>query len=146
MIRRLRDRLRSSRATLWYRRLDGSDDECGKPWTTELLLGAPEPPVDDLGPAPALDDAAGGIARHDADPGPVDHDLLREVQRVADAFERIAASIEADRREHGARLEAVETILRNLVSGVTSPTSVPPVVVGGSIDLSEPSIDALESG
>jgi hypothetical protein len=66
----------------------------------------------------------------EADPG-----LVPALNRVADAFERMAERLEVEHRDREVRLAAVEQLLRELVTGLAQPTAVPPVVVGGSIDL-----------
>jgi hypothetical protein len=66
----------------------------------------------------------------ESDPG-----LVPALNRVADAFERMAANLEIEHREREVRLAAVEQLLRELVAGLAQPTAVPPVVLGGSIDL-----------
>jgi hypothetical protein len=70
-----------------------------------------------------------------------DAGLVPALNRVADAFERMAASMEVEHREREARLATVEELLRELVTGLARPTAVPPVVVGGSI-----SLDMLHDG
>lgn len=83
-----------------------------------------------------IDTAPGGAPAIEIDPG-----LVPALNRVADAFERMAASMEVEHREREARLAAVEELLRELVTGLAQPTAVPPAVVGGSI-----SLDMLRDG
>ena len=74
-----------------------------------------------------------------------DLELVQALTRVADTFSRIADGLDADRRERRAQfeadrrdrrtqLDAVEYLLREMTVGVGGATSVPPVVVGGSIE------------
>jgi hypothetical protein len=104
------------------------------PWTPAF----PRRPGE-IARASAPDTAAGPVsdALPDAVPDAADADagLVPALNRVVDAFERIAESLDADRRERGARLDAVEMLLRDLVTGLSQPTAEPPIVVGGSIDL-----------
>jgi hypothetical protein len=65
--------------------------------------------------------------------------LVGALHRVADSFERVAESLDADRRERRGSLEGFDALLRELVTELRPPSAIPPVVVGGSI---EP--DALE--
>jgi len=53
---------------------------------------------------------------------------------VADAFEKIADSLEADCHDRRALLDAVEFLLREMVIGFAQPTAVPSAVLGGSVD------------
>lgn len=76
-------------------------------------------------------------AEHDA-VGDGDGGLVPALHRVADAFERLADGLEADRRERSVRLDAMEALVRELVTGLSQPAAVPPIVVGGTIDLSDP--------
>jgi hypothetical protein len=177
MMRRLRDRLRTSRATALYHRLDGTSEDDGRPWMIsgdERGVGveparrdnAPEPHVDVVGAIvdDEVDDAIDEVidvaaetgvvndTRSDIDTTPaattpaatapeataaaaIDPGLVPALNRVADAFERMAQTMEVEHREREARLGAVEELLRELVTGLAHPTAVPPVVVGGSIDL-----------
>ena len=111
-----------------------ASDEDGMPWTPAF------PRRPGAGDRDSVPDAASGPVP-DAVPIAVpiaaeaDAGLLPALNRVADAFERIAESLEVDRRERGARLDAVEGLLRDLVTGLGQPTAEPPIVVGGSIDL-----------
>jgi hypothetical protein len=116
MMRRLGDRLRVSRSGRRHRLFGGARDEYGMPWTT-------------------------AFARHDIDAEPRGaHDedglagLVQALHRVADTFETVAEDLELDRQERRARLDTVEVLLRDLVTGLAPPTAVPPIVVGGSID------------
>jgi hypothetical protein len=79
--------------------------------------------------------------------------LVSALNRVADSFEKVVESLDTDRRERWARLDDLDTLLRELVISLRPPTSVPPVIVGGSIDpsveeqidLSQPDI-AIDPG
>jgi hypothetical protein len=190
MMRRLLGRLRASRAGVLYRRLDGTSEEDGRPWMTSFaddgdeaaprehrnIVGerrevAADATVDDA--VDQADDAAAETrvmhdtgAEIDTTRSPtaaieVDPGLVPALNRVADAFERMAASMEVEHREREARLAALEGLLRELVTGVAQPTAVPPAVVGGSIsldmlrdgpddgseiDLSEPQLELEGSG
>ncbi len=176
MMRRVLDRLRTSRAGVLYHRLDGTSEEDGRPWMMapadarfdvapdvspmieaeavgDADIGAEIDVVgqreSDIGIASvdatamdttamdttamdttAMDTTAMDTTAADPDPG-----LVPALNRVADAFERMAASIEVEHRERDVRLDAVEQLLRELVTGLAQPTAVPPVVVGGSISL-----------
>jgi hypothetical protein len=68
-----------------------------------------------------------------------DGELAGALHRIADAFERVADGLEADRRDRVAQLDAVEFLLRELVlsaagPGLGSPTARRPTVIGGTID------------
>jgi hypothetical protein len=140
--RRLFARLRASRAGVLYRRLDGTSEEDGMPWMTRFAgenRDGTEPAgerdvAERFGERQVADRVVGRETAEPAgehgDPG-----LVPALHRVADAFERMATSLEVEHREREARLDAVERLLRDLVTGLTPPTSVPPVVIGGSIDL-----------
>jgi hypothetical protein len=190
MMRRLLGRLRTSRASVLYHRLDGTSEDDGRPWMTAFadtrdegarqerteLVGAerteivaagrtetrPESPPES---APRTDSApvsesVSDIAPLDVTPTETDPGLVPALNRVADAFERMAASLEIEHREREVRLAAVEQLLRELVTGLGQPTAVPPVVVGGSIsaemlqghpddaaaiDLSDPQLELEDS-
>jgi hypothetical protein len=139
LMRDLIERLRATVASLGHLRRDESNDECGQPWmlTLDSSVGATEdplvPPPRPRPPAPPLKVASVESSVAAGDPG-----LVPALYRVADAFEKIAGELEADRRERGVRLDAVEALVRELVSGLSQPSSVPPIVVGGTIDLSDP--------
>jgi hypothetical protein len=168
MMRRLRDRLRTSRATALYHRLDGTSEDDGRPWMIsgdERGVGveparrenAPEPHVDVVDAIDEVIDVAAetgvvndtrseiektpaaktpaATAPEATAPAAIDPGLVPALNRVADAFERMAQTMEVEHREREARLGAVEELLRELVTGLAHPTAVPPVVVGGSIDL-----------
>jgi hypothetical protein len=121
--------------------------------TTERLVNEPpvdeaavnEPPVDEAAvDEAALDEAAvNEPAVHEP---AVDSQLVPALNRVADAFERMAASIEVEHVQREARLEAVERLLHELVTGLAQPTAVPPVVVGGSIDLEARRVEVAGAG
>ncbi|MDQ1466734.1 MAG: hypothetical protein QOH10_1149 [Actinomycetota bacterium] len=80
-------------------------------------------------PAPAAKPAPEDEPR----PAAPDTALVSALHRVADSFERVAESLDADRCDRGARLDDVESLLREFMSGLR-PTAVPPVVIGGSIE------------
>jgi hypothetical protein len=63
-----------------------------------------------------------------------DLELVTALHRVATAFESIAESLESDRLERHAHLEAVEFLMREVVLGFGHPTAAAPVVLGGTID------------
>ena len=96
-------------------------DVDGEPWTTAHLHRSAEP-------GPDSDPVA--------DPGAAD--LVGALNRVAEAFERVADGLDADRRDRKDRRDDLDGVLRGLVAALQSPTAVAPVVVAGSIDLSEP--------
>jgi hypothetical protein len=168
MMRGLLGRLRTSRASVLYHRLDGTSEEDGRPWMTSFgdergerapgerteivnaertetvgeTVAAVEPlsgTRSDIETAPIatapIATAPIGTAPIAAAPGEADPGLVPALNRVADAFERMAQSMEVEHREREARLGAVEELLRELVTGLAQPTAVPPVVLGGSIDL-----------
>ncbi len=124
--------LRAAWANVRRREHAGADGEPGTLWTGSRGTNQRD--------TPAL--RASG-ARAEA----VDRDLelVQALTRVADTFSRIADGLDADRRERRAQfeadrrdrrtqLDAVEYLLREMTIGVGGATSVPPVVVGGSIE------------
>jgi len=148
MIRRLLGRLRTSRAGALYRRLEGTSEEDGRPWMTTSGDGPGELATEKRREfeaaerVEAVDEPVEGSSRVsdarsviDTAPTNADPGLVPALNRVADAFERMAASVEVEHREREARLDAIEHLLREFVSGLAPPTAVPPVVVGGSISL-----------
>jgi hypothetical protein len=68
--------------------------------------------------------------------GPADDTraLVDALCRVADSFERVADSIDADRRARRATLDDVDSLLRALVGELRSPAAVAPVVLAGTIN------------
>jgi hypothetical protein len=68
------------------------------------------------------------------EPSP-DRTLVEALHRVADSFERVAASLDADRRERRGTIDDIDALLRTLVGELRSPSAVAPVVVAGTIDL-----------
>jgi hypothetical protein len=77
-----------------------------------------------------------------------DTEMVHTLNRVADAFERIAESLEADRRDRRQQLDSVEFLLREMVLGFAPPTAAPPSaappgVLGGSIDPAALGADAF---
>jgi hypothetical protein len=168
MMRTFLARSRALREDMRSRRQDDTNDECGMPWPSTFVEAKREIGVSaeanrdiDTSAAANRDTVAptdiGHEAGGDGDGPGADSGLVRELHRVADAFERIAETLEVDRCERGARLDAVELLLRDLVTGLTHPTAVSPLVVGGSIesdpvgalprdhteiDLADPRIDA----
>jgi hypothetical protein len=148
MMRRILDRLRTSRAGALYHRLDGTSEEDGRPWMTTFAdeRGDRDPDARSVSAVDVTERevTGAGLVREpeteigtaiDASAAAADPGLVPALNRVADAFERMAASIEVEHREREARLDAVEQLLRELVAGLAQPTAVPPVVVGGSISL-----------
>jgi hypothetical protein len=67
------------------------------------------------------------IAEHDLE-------LVNALHRVAESFERIAESLESDRRDRQLQLDSVEFLMREMVLGAAHPTAVSPAVLGGTID------------
>jgi hypothetical protein len=120
MMRRVADRLRASWASLLRGELDGVRTELTTSWTTSF---------DELRReiVAARDDLEARVAEHDLE-------LVAALHRVADAFESIAESLDADRRDLRAHLDVVEFLLRELVIGFAQPAAVPPVVLGGTVD------------
>lgn len=68
-----------------------------------------------------------------------DGELVGALHRIAEAFERVADGIEAERRDRAAQVDAIELLLRELVLGA-APTARRPTVLGGTIDVG---VDAL---
>jgi hypothetical protein len=125
-------RLRSVWADLRRREQDGPDDDAGTLWTGSDGAARRD--------TPALRASRARAAAVDRD-----LELVHALTRVADTFSRIAdgldsdrrerrAQFEADRRDRRTQLDAVEYLLREMAIGVGGATSVPPVVVGGSIE------------
>lgn len=125
-------RLRSAWANVRRREQAGAEGDPGTLWTGSRGTTGRD--------TPAL---RAGRTRAEA----VDRDLelVQALTRVADTFSRIADGLDADRRERRAQfeadrrdrrtqLDAVEYLLREMTVGVGGATSVPPVVVGGSIE------------
>jgi hypothetical protein len=125
MMWRVGERLRASWEGLLRGELDGVRAELTTSWTS------------------SFDELRRDIVseRDVVDARVADHDLqlVNTLDRVADAFENIAESLEADRRDRRVQLDTVEFLLRELVLGFAQPTAVPPVVLGGSIDAEAPS-------
>jgi hypothetical protein len=120
MMWRVGERLRASWSGLLQGELDGVREELTSSWTS------------------SFDELRRDIVseREVVDARVADHDLhlVDALHRVADAFENIAQSLEADRRARQVQLDTVEFLLRELVLGLAQPTATPPVVLGGSID------------
>lgn len=164
MNRRFDGRARSVWARLRRTAVHGDRDELGEPWMR--LDPDPSRVVDRIEPGvPAVDalvvDSTGAVpARVEspflvppvppvppvrpappaaASPAVADHDdaLVDALHRVADSFERIAESLEADRLDRRARFDDVDGLLHELVNGLARPTAVPPAVIGGSIEAGE---------
>ena len=144
MTRRRTGPLRAAWAKVRGREHSGPDDELGTLWT-----GSHDAPHRET---PAM---RAGRAREEA----VDRDLelVHALTRVADTFSRIAdgldsdrrerrAQFEADRRDRRTQLDAVEYLLREMTIGIGGATSVPPVVVGGSIDPGSLDSGSIDSG
>lgn len=85
---------------------------------------------------------AGPSAQSPAEPSPQSpaepRTLVDALYRVADAFERVADSIDADREARRSTLDDVDALLRTLVGELRSPAAVAPVVLAGTIDAGEP--------
>jgi hypothetical protein len=96
------------------------------------FLVPPVPPVPPVRPEPPAPPAVATPAVPDREDALVD-----ALHRVADSFERIAESLEADRLDRRARFDDVDDLLHELVNGLARPTAVPPVVIGGSIESGE---------
>ncbi len=120
MMRRAADRLRVSWANLLRTELDDVRTELTTSWTTSFT---------DLRRDVVIqrDEIDARIAGHDLE-------LVNALHRVATAFESIAESLESDRVDRRAQLEAVEFLMREVVLGFGHPTAVAPVVLGGTID------------
>jgi hypothetical protein len=135
-------RLRAALANLRSHGHDESNDECGTPWMLQIdrpSIATEEPliPARPRSPAPPLNVSVPPVPRPVAPGDTGAAGLVAALSRVADTFEKLAAGLEADRRERGARLDAVEALVRELVSGLSQGTAVAPIVVGGTIDLSD---------
>jgi hypothetical protein len=76
------------------------------------------------------------LLRSELDARIAEHDLelVSALHRVATAFESIAESLESDRRDRRAQLDAMEFLMRELVLGLARPTAVAPIVLGGTVD------------
>jgi hypothetical protein len=120
MIRRFGDRLRASWAGLLRGELDGVRAELTTSWTSSF---------DELRRDIVAERAV--VETHVVDR---DLELVDVLRRVADAFESVALSLEADRRDRAAQLDAVEFLLREMVIGLAPPTAIRPAVFGGSVD------------
>jgi hypothetical protein len=120
MMRHVGERLRASWATLLRGELDGVRDDLTTSFSSSF---------DEL-----RRDLA--IERDVVDARAIDNttELVSALHRVADAFETIAQTLDADRRDRRQQLDAVEFLLREMVIGLAQPTAVSPIVVGGSID------------
>jgi ParB family transcriptional regulator, chromosome partitioning protein len=120
MMRRFGDRLRASWVSPLGSELDAVKAELTTAWTSSF-----DELRRDIG------------AEHDSvEVRVADHnlELLNALHRVADAFASIGQSLEADRRDRHAQLDAVEFLLREMVIGFAQPTAVSPVVLGGTVD------------
>jgi hypothetical protein len=119
MIRRVGERLRTSWAALLRGELDGVRAELTTSWTS------------------SFDELRHDIAceRADVEARVTDHDmeLVNALHRVADAFENIAAALDADRRDRREQLDAIEFLLREMVLGFAPTTAVRPTVLGGTL-------------
>jgi hypothetical protein len=132
MTPRVAARLRAAWANLWHREGAASDEAGGTLWTGSRDGQDREKP-------------AKRASRSRAEAVDRDLELVQALTRVADTFSRIAdgldsdrrerrAQFEADRRDRRTQLDAVEYLLREMTIGIGGATSVPPVVVGGSIE------------
>jgi hypothetical protein len=120
MMRRAADRLRTSWAALLRSELDDVRTKLTTSWTSSF---------DQL--------RRDVVAERDAiDARSAEHDLelVNALQRVATAFESIAESLESDRLDRHAQIDAVEFLMREMVLGFAHPTAVAPVVLGGTVD------------
>jgi hypothetical protein len=63
--------------------------------------------------------------------------LVEALHRVAESFERVADSLDADRVARHETLDDVHGLLRTLVGELRSPAAVAPVVVAGTIDATD---------
>lgn len=120
MMRRFSDRLRASCASLLRSELDGVRAEFTTSWTSSF-----DELRRDL--VAQRDEVEARVAEHNME-------LVNTLHRVADAFESIAESLEVDRRDRPAQLDAVEFLLREIVIGFAQPSAAPPVVLGGTVD------------
>lgn len=133
MMGRVGDRIRQSWAGLLRGELDGVRAELTTSWTSSF---------DELRRdiVAERDVVEARVADHDLE-------LVNALHRVADAFESIAESLEADRRDRRAQNDTVEFLLRELVLGFAQPSAAPPIVLGGSIDpMSTPLTAGRERG
>ena len=75
------------------------------------------------------------LSREEVEPELVgDLRLVDALQCVAHAFESVAASLEADRRDRRAQADAFELVLRELLIRFVQPSAVPPAFLGGTVD------------
>ena len=120
MMWRAGDRLRASLETTLHGELDGVRNELTASFATSFEALRREIVTDH-------EIVNARSAEHEAK-------LFSTLYRVADAFEKIAEGLDADRRDRRQQLDAVEFLLRELVLGFAQPTAAPPFVVGGSIE------------
>jgi hypothetical protein len=106
--------------TLLRGELDGVRTELTDSWTTSFA----ELRRDVVSEREAID---ARTAEHDLE-------LVNALHRVAESFERIAESLESDRRDRQVQLDAVEFLMREMVLGAAHPTAVSSAVLGGTID------------
>lgn len=122
MIRRVSDRRRARWVGLIRGELEGVQAELTTSWATSF---------DNL--------RRDIVAEHEVVESRIadrDLELVNALHRIADSFESIAASLETDRRDRCAQLDAVEFLLREMVIGMAQPTTARPMVLGGTIDSS----------
>lgn len=120
MMRRAADRLRESWANLLRSELDDVRTELTTSWTSSF-----DGLRRDVVAERDVIDAR--IAEHDLE-------LVNALHRVATAFESIAESLESDRLDRRAQIDAVEFLMREMVLGFAHPTAIAPVVLGGTVD------------
>ena len=122
MIRRTRDRRRAKWVGLIRGELEGVQAELTTSWTASF---------DTLRRDIVAEHEV--VERRVADR---DVEVVNALHRIADSFESIAASLETDRRDRRAQLDAVEFLLREMVLGMVRPPATQPMVLGGTIDAS----------
>jgi hypothetical protein len=109
----------------------------------------PEATFDEAPPVAPAPIASPPIASPPAEPADDTRTLVDALYRVADAFERVADSIDADRAARRSTLDDVDALLRTLVGELRSPAAVAPVVLAGTIDATDsrsltPGDDAID--
>jgi hypothetical protein len=120
MMGRVGERLRASWSSSARGDVDSVREELTKSWTSSF---------DELRREVAAERAEVAVRVADRE-----LELVKALHRVADTFGSIAESLESERRERRAQLDAVEFLLREMVIGFAAPTSVVPMVRGGTVD------------
>jgi len=80
-----------------------------------------------------------------------DVEQTKALHRIADTIERLSAQLDAYHHERAEHLDAIEFLLREMVIGTISASTVRPVVLGGVIDpdvidLTRPEVTIIADG